>query len=236
MIAKSAKLITIEGSDGSGKETQSRLLYERLTRLGKKVAMVSFPRYKQTAAGWALFEALKGPDADKYQFARVDSYTASLFYAADRKQSLPELHKLIDTHNVVILDRYVESNLLHQGGKFYQGEKPARDGKLSCFAEWLFDLEYGMLQLPRPSDIVYLKLPFEISRRRAYDRARQKGEMPDSVERDDSYLKNSYEAGLFYAEKFNWATVSCIDPTGRELSQDEVHELLFRTLSRRHSL
>lgn len=225
MITIPAQLITIEGSDGAGKETQGKMLHARLSGLGKKVAMVSFPRYRQTAAGWALYEALKGYNAPAYRFEKVDPQAASLLYASDRKQSLPFLCELMGTHDIVILDRYVESNLLHQGGKFSSVEER------EAFAEWLFDLEYRSLALPRPDITLYLRLPYDISRRRASERAQKKREPLDRVERDDAYTKNSYEAGLFYAKHFGWTIIPCTDSTGRELSQEEVHDCIFRELS-----
>ncbi len=99
----------IEGSDGAGKETQSRLLKEGFEAQGFKVASVSFPRYKQTTGGWVLYEALKGQESEKYAFSKLDPYAASLPYTMDRRESKGYLEQLISDHDVVIFDRYVEN-------------------------------------------------------------------------------------------------------------------------------
>jgi dTMP kinase len=224
---KEAFTIAIEGSDGAGKETQSKLLKERLLRQGFSVGSVSFPLYKQTAAGWALFEALKGDNKDAYKFVNVDPKAASLLYAADRRESLPYLQSLINENNIVIFDRYVESNLLHQGGKF-----KTNHGKEE-FARWLFNLEYGMLALPSPKVIVYLELPFEVSLARAKKRAEESGGQLDAVERDVGYVRNGHEAGIFYAKKFGWLRIPCATSDGYELTPDEVHELIVKNLEKR---
>jgi dTMP kinase len=223
-------LIAIEGSDGSGKETQSALLQEWFKNNGMKVATVSFPRYKQTAGGWALWEALKGENKDAYNFANVDPYAASQLYSADRRESLPYLQELISTNDVLIFDRYVESNLLHQGGKFFT-EKERED-----FARWLFNFEYGMLGLPTPQVTVYLELPFDITQKRALMRADAVGGQLDAVECDSSYVRNGYEAGIFYSRKFGWLSIPCVKEDGYELTRSEVHMLVVEKLTQRLEL
>jgi dTMP kinase len=222
--------IAIEGSDGSGKETQSALLQDWFKGRGMTVATVSFPRYKKTAGGWALWEALKGENKDAYNFANVDPYAASQLYSADRRESLPYLKRLIATHDVLIFDRYVESNLLHQGGKF-STEKERED-----FARWLFNFEYGMLELPTPHVTVYLELPFEVTQKRAQMRADSLGGQLDAVERDLDYVRNGYEAGLFYARKFGWLSIPCVKESGYELTRHEVHMLVVVKLMQRLEL
>jgi dTMP kinase len=207
----------VEGSDGAGKETQSRLLKEGLQAQGFKVASVSFPRYKQTAGGWVLWEALKGEDSAKYAFAKLDPYAASLPYTMDRRESKDFLEQLIADHDVVIFDRYVESNLLHQGGKIRTTEEREQYGK------WLYDLEYGIMALPKPDFVLYLMIPFWLSRARAERRAKETGGKLDAVESDIDYVRMGHEGGIFYAEHFGWEVVECLDDK-RELSREEVHE------------
>ncbi len=222
-------LIAIEGSDGSGKETQSSLLKDYFEREGKTVASVSFPRYKKTAGGWALWEAIKGPNKDAYDFANVDPYAASQLYSADRRESLPYLNTLIGENDVIIFDRYVESNLLHQGGKFQT------DDEREEFGRWLFNFEYGMLKLPPPIVTVYLELPFEVSQERARKRAEENGGQLDAVERDLNYVRNGHDAGMFYARKFNWLGIQCVRDDGYELNKKEVHDLVIKKITERIS-
>ncbi len=208
--------LAIEGSDGAGKETQSKLLKESLEAKGFKVASVSFPRYKETTGGWVLWEALKGDDAAKYKFAKLDPYAASLPYTMDRRESREYLEGLIAEHDIVIFDRYVESNLLHQGGKIGTSEERERYGK------WLYDLEYGTMGLPRPAFVLYLKIPFWLSRARAQKRSDSGGSKLDAVESDSEYVRMGHEGGIFYAEHFGWEVVECLQGK-HELSRDDVH-------------
>lgn len=222
-------LIAIEGSDGAGKETQSALLKEWFASKGLKVGSVSFPRYKQTAGGWSLWEALKGDNKDAYAFSRVEPYAASLPYTADRRESLPFLKQEIEANDVFIFDRYVESNLLHQGGKFATNEER------EAYGQWLYNLEYGMLGLPVPHVVVYLQIPFWLSQARAKRRAEETGGQLDAVERDSDYVRKGHEGGIFYAEKFNWEIVDCLKEK-RELSREEVHAKVVEQLIRRLDL
>ena len=225
-----AFLIAIEGSDGTGKETQSRLLKEWFLLKEKTVTSISFPRYKETAGGWALWEALKGVNKDAYAFSEVDPLAASLLYAADRRESLPFLKKQIATHDVVIFDRYVQSNLLHQGGKFVSDEDK------NVFADMVHTLEHKLLKLPYPNVTLYLDLPVENAISRAEKRAAQKGETPDAVEVDHAYIRNSHEAGRFYAKKFDWLVIPCVRDDGYEYSREEVNSLVIGKLRTRLDL
>ena len=211
-----ARTISIEGSDGAGKETQTNLLVSFLEKQGKKVGRVSFPRYNQTLGGTLLYEVIKSERADSYSFSKVDPKIASKLYAMDREESLPFLHALIEKNDVVIFDRYVESNLLHQGGKF-----KTNDERIS-FAEWLVKFEYDDIKLPKPDEIVYLSLPFWLSRKRAEQRSATGGSKLDSVEKDMDYVKSGHDAGIFYAEHFNWHVVSGLKYK-KELTPLEVH-------------
>lgn len=217
------RLISIEGSDGAGKETQAKLLTKQLTKDGYSVATVSFPRYNQTFGGTLLNEVIKSERAKGYGFSKVDPRLASYLYAMDRKESLLYLRTLIANHDVLIFDRYVESNLLHQGGKYATYEE-----KID-FAEWLFALEYEELKLPKPTDIVFLSLPWEISKHRSQERAQKSGGHLDAVECDVKYFKEGVHSGIFYANTFGWKIIDCA-PKKQELSQEDVHERIYAAL------
>ena len=216
--------IAIEGSDGSGKATQTEKLVTTISSIGKKVGRVSFPRYQDTVGGNLLYYALgknKNHMPD-FSFANLDPYAASLIYAADRRESLSFLNELIASSDVLVFDRYVESNLLHQGGKFKTSDEREKFGK------WLFNLEYGMLDLPSPQFTIYLSLPWEVSEARAKARAEESGLIPDLVEIDKNYIKNSHSAGQFYAKHFGWTVIDCLDGD-TELSPNQVHEKVLAT-------
>jgi dTMP kinase len=218
--------LAIEGSDGAGKETQSKLLKKSLEEKGLKVASVSFPRYRETTGGWILWEALKGDDAAKYQFAKLDPYAASLPYTMDRRESKGYLERLIADNDVVIFDRYVESNLLHQGGKISTAEERVRYG------QWLYELEYGTMALPRPDFVLYLMIPFWLSRARAQRRADGGGPKLDAVESDLDYVKKGHEGGVFYAEQFGWEVVEGLEHE-HELTPEEVHQKVIQRITPR---
>jgi dTMP kinase len=227
----STLLFAIEGSDGTGKETQSIILQDWFLLNEKTVSRVSFPRYKKTAAGWALWEALKGDNAAAYDFVHVDPLAASLLYAADRRESLPFLKKEMDTHDVIIFDRYVESNLLHQGGKLKNNEER------EAFADAIYLLEYRINKLPHPNVTIYLDLPVSVAIARAKKRAQEKGEEPDTVESNYEYIKNSHETGLFYAQKFNWLIISCVRRyDSHEYTREEISTMIIGKLRNRLDL
>jgi dTMP kinase len=212
-----AETIVLEGSDGAGKETQTKKLLEFLIVQGKKVASVSFPRYRDTVGGKLLFEAFKVPErAAHYNWANVNPQVASMLYAMDRLESKQYLEDLIATHDVVIFDRYIDSNLLHQGGKF------KTEQEMLEFAQWVYTIEHTILQLPVPRHHVYLHIPFWLSMARAKRRAEEKGEQPDALEANREYVQNGHRAGEFYASRYGWKIISGLEGT-RELSPNEVH-------------
>lgn len=225
-ISMTAQVILFEGSDGAGKDTQSARLETYYRESGLKVNRISFPRYNDTRGGEFLYQALKGVNRHDYQFAQADPYEASLYYAADRRQSRGLLLSLMEQVDVLILDRYVESNLLHQGGKM------ATDEERLKFLSFLYRLEYEMLELPRPDKVVYLSLPPEVSMRRARRRAEATGGTPDAVEENAEYVRQGYLAGHFYASRLGWSVVECVSEDGvREYEPDEVHDRVLAALA-----
>ena len=198
--------VAIEGSDGAGKATQTELLAKYFLRAGLNVGRVSFPRYEETPSGRMLFEFLRSARAQEYGFVNTNPKLASRIYAQDRFESRDYLHNLIEQNDVIVFDRYVESNLLHQGGKLKS------DAEIINFANWLYDLEYNQLGLPRPDVTIYLDLPPEVSYARALKRAKEKGESLDAVESDMEYVRNGTISGRLCAKLFEWRVVECVFP------------------------
>lgn len=220
-----AKLIAIEGSDGAGKATQTKMLVDYLRQRGIKVATIDFPQYELTPAGEVLYEYLKSDRQDDYCFADMNPKAASFLYAKNRFESMPKVQALINSHDVLVFDRWVESNILHQGGKFDSDQ-----GKMD-FAKWVSDLEYVHFGLPVPDVTVYLDLPYSISYVRARLRAEALGQSADIVESNLPYLKNSWKAGKLYASMFGWFVVDCVIPdvvdelrATYEFTPEEIHE------------
>lgn len=178
------KLIVIEGTDGSGKDTQTKLLVGRLKQDGNKTLTFSFPQYGKKSAG-LIEEYLNGtygaPDD-------VNPYAASLFYALNRFDLAPQIKKALSEGNTVVLDRYVDSNAGHQGGKIKSQEKREK------FLAWLYDIEYRILEIPQPDLVLILHVPAEISRRLIAERnlmLKLKHEGKDIHEADLEHLKNT---------------------------------------------
>ena len=223
----SAKLIVVAGIDGSGKETQSAMLAAKFKEKGATVAVVSYPMYEKTLFGMLLDFVLKSKFTSlfpgSFSFANTDPLAASLLYGADRRQSLPVLKKLIEENDIVIFDRYVEANLIHQGGKLRS------DSERLAFANKIMQIEYDLLELPRPDVTIYLHIPYEVSMERARKRAAQRKETPDAVEVNLEYVKNSYLAGQLFSIHLKWEEVSGVaNPHGEapydELTADQIHE------------
>ena len=199
-MEKQGILIILEAGDASGKETQTRLLYERLLAEGRDVTRVSFPDYGSDSS--ALVRMYLRGDFGA-QAADVDAYAASAFFAVDRYASFhTKWGEAYNRGGVILSDRYVTSNLAHQAVKL--ADEKARQ---EYFA-WLDDFEYVRLGLPRPDLVVFLDMPPEASDRLLAVRAKETG-APDIHEKDRTYLHRVHSAYAEAAERFGWARVSC---------------------------
>ena len=210
-MEKQGILIILEAGDASGKETQTRLLYERLLAEGRDVTRVSFPDYGSDSS--ALVRMYLRGDFGA-QAADVDAYAASAFFAVDRYASFhTKWGEAYKRGGVVLSDRYVTSNLAHQAVKL--ADEKARQ---EYFA-WLDDFEYVRLGLPRPDLVVFLDMPPEASDRLLAARAKETG-APDIHEKDRTYLHRVHAAYAEAAERFGWARVSCGQGTAPRAPED----------------
>lgn len=195
MTQRNGKLIVIEGTDGSGKRTQSELLQNVLQQKGYTVASASFPQYGKKSAGLVeeyLNKKYGEPD-------EVDPYAASLFYALDRFDFSAALKELLARGHIVVLDRYVDSNAGHQGGKIHDELKRAR------FLSWLYKLEYKILKVPKPDLVIILHVPAHIgqelvSRKQDPRTYIEKGTR-DSHEENLLHLQNAEASYLWLARQ-----------------------------------
>ena len=212
----SGRLIVIEGLDGSGKQTQAELLRARLPGALK----ISFPDYQSPSSSLIkmYLNGEFGEDADD-----VNCYAASTFYAVDRFASYAKnWRQNLDNGALIIADRYVTSNMIHQGCK-------ADD--LDKYLNWLADFEYNLLALPKPDEVIFLKVPPPYAALLRQGRA-QKFDGSDIHERDFAYLEKCYETALYAAEKYSWHVVDCIkDGTFR--SKEEICDEIFGLLSKK---
>ena len=199
------KLIVIEGTDCSGKETQSNLLIEKLKTDGIRIEKFSFPNYNSPTG-----KIIGGPYLGKSYICdgwfpegapNVDPKVSALYYAADRLYNIDKINFLLDNGVNVILDRYVYSNMAHQGGKLDS------ETERNSMYDWLDNLEFNLLGLPKPDISVFLHMPFEFS---LILKKNRKEDM-DQNERDKNHLINAENAFIELANKYDFYTIQCND-------------------------
>ena len=199
------KLIVIEGLDGSGKSTQLEKLPEGLRKMGIDCRTVSFPNYEDDSS--ALVKMYLGGQFGK-NADDVDAYCASTLYAADRFATYKsDWHTDYEDENVLIIaDRYVSSNMIHQASKI---EDEAEKDK---FLDWLSDFEYGLYKIPKPDVTIFLDMPPEYGRKLMENRNNKITDEKalDIHESDVNHLNKSYNNAKYVADKFSWSTVSCV--------------------------
>ena len=210
----SAKLIVIEGGDGSGKATQARKLFDRLrAELARPTHKISFPDYQSASS--ALIKMYLHGDFGKNP-SDVDAYAASTFYAVDRYASFKtDWKNFYEDGGIVIADRYVTSNMAHQAIKI---DDPIERQK---FLSWLDDFEYEKLKLPRPNLVIFLDMPPAISERLIDERHKL-----DIHETDREYLRQCHRAYKELAAQYHWTVIDCaLDGAPRGI--DDIHEEIF---------
>lgn len=217
------KLIVIDGTDGSGKATQVALLAKRLKKEGFKTAVVDFPEYYGNFFGKFIGHCLS---EQYYNFVKVHPKIASVLYAADRFESKGKIEKLLQKGFVVIANRYVSANQIHQGGKI------ANVKKREAFIKWLDEMEYKVFKIPRPDVVFYLSLPIPFVKRLINERNKSQnraylGKRKDIVEGDMTYLSNSIKSALWLAKtQKNYMQIDCIK--GQSLrTREDIHEELY---------
>ncbi|MDD5808615.1 MAG: thymidylate kinase [Oscillospiraceae bacterium] len=212
------KLIVFEGTDGSGKATQSKLLLERLQREGFDCRPLTFPRYGKPSAA-PLEEYLHGAYGSHPQ--AVNAYAASTFFAVDRYASYQQdWGKYYESGGILVADRYTTSNAVHQASKLPEGERQA-------FLKWLFDFEYRLLQLPEPTLVFYLDVPTEITEKMMRCREAQTNTTADIHEQDDGYLRACRRAAQKTAEECAWHCIDC-SQNGEMRNAGDIHEEIYR--------
>lgn len=213
------KLIAIDGVDASGKQTHAEILFEKLKNMGKKVRLVSFPAYDKPSSALVKMY-LSGDFGEKPE--DVSAYAASTFFAADRFSTYrTDWGKDYEDDTIIIADRYVTSNMIHQASKLKKEER-------SEFLDWLDNFEYNIYSLPRPDVTIFLDMPPEFGAELMRERENKfSGESQKDIhERNKEYLKESYDNACFVAEKYNWQRISCVkDEKIRTI--EEINEEIF---------
>jgi len=221
---KNGSFIVIDGTDGSGKATQTELLLKRLKKEKVKVKKIDFPRYSQNHFGRLLDECLKkGSHGD---FISISPKIASTLYAADRFESSKKIREWLDKGYTVVSDRYVSANQIHQGGKITD-EKERKE-----FLKWLDIVEYRVFGIPKPDVIVYLHVPIEVSLKLIMERAQKSGVAADQAEANAHHLYKSQQSALKIIEKNNkWIKVNCtVD--NQMCAREDIHEEIVKKLGK----
>ena len=196
----SGKLIVFEGTDGSGKATQAKMLCENLGAAGIPFLEIDFPRYGNPFAEPANLY-LHGALGDKP--GDVNAYAASALFAVDRFASYKQdWGDFYEAGGLVVANRYTTSNAVHQASKLPQEERWE-------YLNWLFDLEYHRLGLPKPDLVVYLDLPTELSRQLMRHRENETDTQADIHEQDDAYLRACRESAREIVDRCGWTVVNC---------------------------
>lgn len=226
METTTGKLIVVEGTDGSGKATQSKLLIRRLKKEGHAVKLLDFPQYGKPSCG-AVEKYLNG----KYGSSRdVGPYRASIFYAVDRFDASFKLKKWLIQGNIVIANRYVASNLAHQGGSIASPEKRKK------YIEWDNNLEYNIFQIPKPDANIILFVPAEISQQLVDHKGFRKylkGKKRDILEADIQHLKNAENAYQKLAQLFpqNYTLIPCSE-NNTIMSRKKISDLVWNEIKK----
>ena len=216
-------IIAVTGTDGCGKQTQVAKLYKALTNRGVNILTQSFPNYNSISSG-PVKMYLGGELCEEAN--ELDAYQSSSLYAVDR---LCTYQKFLKAHyendGVILFDRYVDSNMVHQACKI--DNLIERDK----FLDWLDNFEFNQLKLPRPNHVIFLDMPPQVSIELAHARADLKvGASKDIHENDNNHLIKAYNAGKYVAQKYNWDIIKCVEGD-RLKSIDEIHNEILNLVN-----
>ena len=219
------KLFVIDGTDGSGKQTQLEKLKERFEKDGIDYKLVSFPNYDSPSSSLVKMY-LAGEFGENAK--DVSPYIASTFFAADRyatyKKDYEEYYK---NGGIILADRYTTANMVHQAGKI--ADKTER----KKFLDWLCDFEFNMYGLPVPTEVFFLNMPVEKSleliknRENKFTHQAQK----DIHESDPNHLIDAYHAACDVAKEYNWFEIHCMKD-GELRAIEDIHEEIYNEVKK----
>lgn len=211
------KLIVIEGTDGSGKSTQFRLLSSHLENDGVAFKHLVFPRYSEESS--ALIRMYLGGQFGTKP-SDVNAYAASAFYAVDRYASYKmDWGQWYEAGGLILSDRYTTSNAVHQASK---EEGQAR----ADYLDWLYEFEYKKLGLPCPDLVIYLDVPTDYTEKMMRKREQDTNTTADIHEKDLQYLATCRETGRAAAEHYGWKVIHCVK-NGQMRSIEDIHEEIY---------
>ncbi len=221
-MAKSGKFIVIEGTDGSGKTTQFKKLVSRLRKAGFKIATFDFPQYGKPSS-YFVREYLNG---NYGTWREVGPYKASVFYALDRFSAGRQISEWLNEGKIVLSNRYVASNMGHQGAKI-KNKKERKD-----FFKWLYKLEYGIMNIPKPDLNIVLHMPADVAQKLVDKKGAREyvgGIKRDIHEADLQHLRQAEETYLYMVKTFpkDFKVVDCVK-RGNLLSPEDIHKVVYK--------
>ena len=219
------KLFVIDGTDGSGKQTQFNKLQERLNIQGIDYKTVSFPNYDSPSS--SLVKMYLSGEFGK-NAKDVNAYIASTFYAADRYATFKTgYQEYYDNGGIILADRYTTANMVHQAGKIKDKIERKK------FLDWLWDFEFNLYGLPIPTEVFFLNMPVEKSLELMENRENKftGGEKKDIHESDKNHLIDSYNAACDVAKDYNWFEIKCVKDNQIRTIED-IHEEIFSIINR----
>ena len=211
------KIIVIEGTDGSGKSTQFRLLTQRLQQEGTEFKTLVFPQYSEPSS--ALIRMYLGGEFGTDP-SDVNAYAASAFYAVDRYASYKkDWGQWYQQGGLIVSDRYTTSNAVHQTSK-----EPAE--KQGEFLKWLYEFEYDRLGLPKPDLTIYLDVPTDFTEQLMRHREQETNTKADIHEQNTQYLATCRETGRTAANFYGWSVIQCVRD-GKMRSIEDIHQEIY---------
>ena len=228
------KIIVIEGTDGSGKQTQTEKLKERLEKNGYEVYSLSFPNYSSDSSA-AVKMYLNGEIREKS--TDVSAKAASIFYAVDRYITFKkEIEKVyLEGKKVIVFDRWVASNIIHQGSKLIANmqDEDKKKEELTHFITWLDNMEHGDLEVPKADVTIYLNVPTEYTTKLRNNRANKitGREKQDIHESDEKHLIDANMTGILASKILNWNVIECVKD-GKMRSIEDISEEIWQTVNK----
>ncbi len=219
------KLFVIDGTDGSGKQTQFEKLKERLSKDGVEYKTVSFPNYDSPSSSLVKMY-LSGEFGTNAQ--EISPYIASTFYAADRYATFQTGYKkYYEDGGIILADRYTTANMVHQAGKIK--DKEERDK----FLKWLWDFEFNLYGLPIPTEVFFLNMPTEKALELMKDRKNKFDEnaKKDIHERNETHMRDAYKAACDVAKDYNWFEIKCMKDN-KLRTIDDIHEEIYNEVKK----
>ena len=217
------KIFVIEGTDGSGKQTQFNLLKEHLLEDKIDFKTMSFPNYDSPSSSLVKMY-LSGEFGENA--SEISPYIASTFYAADRYATFQkELKKYYDDGGIILADRYTTANMIHQAGKITDKAERKK------FLDWLWDFEFNLYKLPVPSKVFFLNMPTEKAQELMKNRENKftHDTKKDIHERDINHLIAAYNAACDVSKEYNWNEIKCTE-NDRIRTREEIHQEIYEVV------